>query len=261
MRIAPMLLLFAAGLSMAAGSPSKGTSTRVQEFAKLPDWRGIWLSAAWPLDVSGRIPGGELKLRQGLQLIQKPPYNAEWMAKYDAGTSNTAEMTARTANFTACTRSFPALMEAPWMFQLVVLPEETLILFENGQVRRVYTDGRPHPSANDLWPTKLGDSIGRWEGSTLHIETVARLASEPITLRAWFSLLSDQARLLEQMRLIDSDTLEDELTIVDPIALATEWHVTLRFVKQKAMSRVIEYNCTENDRNPLVDGKLTITHP
>jgi hypothetical protein len=27
------------------------------------------------------------------------------------------------------------------------------------------------------------------------------------------------------------------------------------------MSRMLEYNCTENDRNPIVGGKLTIIAP
>ena len=109
-------------------------------------------------------------------------------------------------------------MEAPWMFEVAVLPEETLLIFENGQVRHLYTDGRAHPSNDDLWPTPLGDSIGHWEGDTLVVDTVARLSSEPLAPRAWVSMLSDRAHFTERLRLLDEDDVEDQLTIEDPIS-------------------------------------------
>ena len=37
-------------------------------------------------------------------------------------------------------------------------------------IRQVYTDGREHRT--DLAPSWMGDSIGRWEGDALVIETV-----------------------------------------------------------------------------------------
>jgi hypothetical protein len=95
----------------------------------------------------------------------------------------------------------------------------------------------------------------------LRIDTIARLASEPIAPRAWVSMLSDQAHFIESLRLIDADTLEDDLSIEDPISLATNWRIQLRFVRQKGLNRAIEYNCTENDRNPVVGGKMIITRP
>ena len=234
---------------------------RVQAFAALPDWSGIWLSAAWPLDASGRVPGGEAQLRKTLQLLHEPPYNPTWELKYAEGMRDTAAVAARSANFKLCARSFPALMEGPWMFQIAVLPEETLLVFENDQVRHVYTDGRQHPAATDLWPTRLGDSIGRWEGDTLSVDTIARTSSEPLAPRAWLSLLSDQAHFTERLRLLSRDELEDELTVEDPTALARAWHITLRFHRVAQLNRMIPYDCTENDRNPVVDGKLTIAPP
>jgi hypothetical protein len=255
-----LIVFLLLALTTAMGA-ERNSPARVQAFAKLPNWNGIWLSAAWPLDISGRVPGGEAKLREGLQLILQPPYNAEWMAKYQEGIKDTAAMTARSATYSGCRRSFPSLLEGPWMFQLMVLPEETLFLFENGQVRHIYTDGRQHPARDDLWPTILGDSIGHWEGGALRIDTVARNPAEPLTVRAWVSLLSEQAHFTERVRLVDPDTLEDQLIIEDPVAFASPWTITLRFTRERSMSRFIEYNCVENDRNPVVDGKIIITQP
>ena len=41
------------------------------------------------------------------------------------------------------------------------------------EIRHIYTDGRPHPSADEIWPTPWGDSIGHWEGETLVVDTIA----------------------------------------------------------------------------------------
>jgi hypothetical protein len=112
-----------------------------------------------------------------------------------------------------------------------------------------------------LWPVRLGDSIGRWEGDALRIETVARDSTEPLAPRAWVSMLSDQAYFTERLRLIDADTLEDQMTIEDPVAFAGPWHMNLKYARQKAVNRLLEYNCIENDRNPVVDGKMIIRSP
>jgi hypothetical protein len=237
------------------------SAARVRTFASLPDWTGIWLSAAWwSMDVSGRLPGGEAQLQSNLQLIRHPPYNAEWEAKFQAGMKNTAALVQQNATFKVCSRGFPALMEAPYQFQVVVLPEETLLVFENQQVRHIYTDGRRHPPNEDLWSTRLGDSVGHWKGNTLIVDTVAR-TSEPIAPRAWLSFLSDGAHITERLRMVNPNELEDRLTIEDPIALAQPWRIELKFKRLPEMNRMIPFDCTENDRNPVVDGKMTITTP
>jgi hypothetical protein len=251
---------FLALVCVATAHAAPNSAARVHAFASLPDWTGIWQSAAWPTDVSGRVPGGEAQLRDALQLIRHPPYNAEWEAKFQAGMKNTVALAAQNATLKVCFRGFPAIMEAPWLFQIVVSPEETLLVFENQQVRHIYTDGRRHPPKEDLWPTRLGDSIGHWEGDTLVVDTVAR-TSEPIAPRAWLSMLSDQAHLTERLRLVNRNKVEDQVTIEDPLALARPWRMALEFTRVSEMNRMIPFDCTENERNPVVDGKMTITTP
>lgn len=121
-----------------------------------------------------------------------------------------------------------------------------------------YVDGLPITDYCDR--KRLGDSVGRWQGDTLIVDTVARTSTEPLAPRAWFAMFSDRAHFTERLRLVGSD-LEDQLTIEDPIALAGPWQIVLRFKRLTEMSRMLPYDCTENDRNPVVDGKLTITNP
>src|SRR5215472_11810835 len=63
-------------------------------------------------------------------------------------------------------------IQAPMPIQIVQTPKEVVILLEYQHTfRLIYTDGRGHPS--DLEPFRwYGDSIGKWEGNTLVVDTV-----------------------------------------------------------------------------------------
>ena len=55
-------------------------------------------------------------------------------------------------------------------FKLIQTPSVTLILFENqGRFRQVFTDGRDLPQ--EMEPTWLGYSVGRWEGDTFVVDS------------------------------------------------------------------------------------------
>src|SRR6266852_5663477 len=111
-RISATLLAF---LCVSTAYAAPNSAARVRTFAALPDWTGIWQSAVWPTDVSGRAVGGEAQLRNRAQLLRHPPYNAEWEAKFQAGMQNTAALAEENATFKICSRGFPAIMEAPWV--------------------------------------------------------------------------------------------------------------------------------------------------
>lgn len=224
--------------------------------------RGIWESEAWSdVDEGGRPAGGIAAVRAKSVLTGKPPYNAELEARYQASLKDTAAQTAFASTSKTCSFAFPGAMESPSLFQIFVTREETLFLFATPEVRHIYTDGRPHPAPEDLWPTPMGESIGHWEGNTLVIETIARRAKTPIRFSSPQTVLSEQARFTERIRLASADRLENEMTIEDPVTLARPWVVTLKYRRVMDLDRLPPHDCTENDRNPVVDGKLTIAPP
>jgi hypothetical protein len=255
-----VLLLSASLVHAAPNSPR-----RVHAFARLPDWTGLWETAIskdlTTASGASRTAGGVT-----LQLVGHPPYNPEWEQKYQAALNNPAAKAALTNTLKGCgegapafVRSFPNIMEAPMVFQVVVTPEETLFVMDHGEVRHIYTDHRPHPDKDDLWPTPLGDSVGHWVGQVLVIDTVAR-SPGPISMFAPAAELGEQAHFTERVRQIDQDTLEDQLTIEDPARLVRPWTVTLRYTRVPDLTRFIPYDC-EADRNPVENGKFTITPP
>src|SRR6202158_1519108 len=65
----------------------------------------------------------------------------------------------------------PRLMTEVFPFEIVQLRDRVLILFEKDYaVSHIWTDGRKLPDDPD--PTYMGQSVGRWDGDTLVVDTV-----------------------------------------------------------------------------------------
>jgi hypothetical protein len=263
------------------------STSRVQRFSALPNWTGIWET-----EISAQMENGELDKAmaeamrhpdrvtavlapKGVllpaeveffsreQLIKKPPYNSEWDHRYERlkrKVMATPAAAVKAGSVKACRWEYPLIMESPTdgVFEVFVTPEETLLLFADGQARHIYTD-RPHPAPENLWPTDLGDSVGRWEGDTLVIDTVERKAGPFIRVPHFLSPdLSAGAHFTERLRMVSPDAMEDQMTIEDSARLAHPWTVTLRFRRVKNLDRLIATDCTENDRFSVTNGKETI---
>ncbi len=147
----------------------------------------------------------------------------------------------------------PAFFNAPG-FEIVEVPEqkEILILDIAGphSWRVVYIDGRPHPTGEDLRPTFLGHSVGRWEGDTLAIDTVGfnekqwPAGSYPTT---------DRLHLTERISRPNLRTLTYEATIDDPGAYTKPWTIRWTINEKTASSwiaggEIFEYICQDAGR-------------
>ena len=65
----------------------------------------------------------------------------------------------------------PRIYLQPFPFQIVQTPKEILMLFEyDHTIRQIFVDGRAHPE--DVTPTYMGHSIGKWDGDALVVDTV-----------------------------------------------------------------------------------------
>ena len=50
-----------------------------------------------------------------------------------------------------------------------------------------------------------------------------------------------------------------QIVIEDPKALTKPWNVTKRYRKLPAGTRVYDYDCAENNRNPVTESGQTLT--
>jgi hypothetical protein len=265
-RRAAVLVASAALASAAAQSPPK-----------LPDWSGQWENV-------GATPSPDGGFYEPLDQVLKelewsPPSKPEVQAAVDKIVAvQRKAMDAMRKGIdpggavTACSFGYPALMiESPLMFEILPTPKETALIFSSREIRHIYTDGREHPGKDDLWPTPWGDSIGHWEGDTLVIDTVAVKSAFPgregISVNAFggieemqtVALLSPDAHFSERIRMLDKDQLEDRITIVDPKNLTGPWHLRRTYQRVAQIHRMVYEDCEGEERNPIVDGKFTLT--
>jgi hypothetical protein len=118
----------------------------------------------------------------------------------------------------------PRLMNHAGPFEILQTPGRVLMLFETGNsLRQIWTDGRGHPA--DLDPTWMGHSIGHWEGDTLVVETIG------LNDKTWLDTAghphSDALHIVERIRRMDRDTLENALTFDDPKTYTKTWTSTI----------------------------------
>ena len=269
-------LILAATLALvcAAAVAATGQSTG------LPDWSGQWENVGGTPDATG---GCNQSLEQVLKEMEwSPPLNAAIKAKVDAmqaGERKRLDAVARGENpadaFKACTFGYPGLMlDTPLMFEVLITPKETALIFSSREIRHIYTDGRPHTPKDDLWATPWGDSIGHWEGQTLVMDTIA--VKDPYgppdggsAVSAFgdvegfltIGILTQQAHFIERMRMIDKGHLEDQMTIIDPANLTAPWHMRRTYERVAHINRMVYEDCEGEDRNPIVDGKFTLAPP
>jgi hypothetical protein len=247
----------AATLSVAMMLPAliqaaPNSASRLKAFATMQDWHGMWEIDGNPstLQPPG-APGGTARQRD------YAPYNNEWEAKYQK-TLNTDLMVVAAGNTNTryCAAGMPRILAAPFMFEVVVTPEQTWFIHAQREIRHVYTDGRKHPEEDLQIATLWGDSIGHWEGGTLVVDTISIIPG--LYLDPSGSTLSDQARVIERWSQTGPDALQNEITIEDALAFrpGAQWKFTRKYKRVKDFDRMIDDVCGENDRNPVVDGVI-----
>lgn len=136
----------------------------------------------------------------------------------------------------------PRIYLQPFPFQMVQTPKEILMIFEyDHTVRQIFMDGRAHPE--DITPTYMGHSIGKWDGDTLVVDTVG------FNDKTWLDRdghpHSDQLHVVEGFHRVDRDDMTIDITIEDPKALVKPWKTQLNF-QLKPDWDIMELVCTDN---------------
>ena len=241
---------FSAALALCACTQqAPPTDPRVEQFARLPNWSGIWLA-------EGLEPGvdGFSVSRPPTLAVQSPaiPWNESAMARLQAELATNPQLQVKPA----AGWGYPLMMTSPTPFQVLITPEEVLIVNGYNETRHVYTDGRDHPAAEDLWPSATGNSVGHWEGQTLVIDTI--MVTNPNEFFQGGPPLSEQAHYVERIRL-DGDKLRAEMTIEDPVTLSAPWKARLAWVRDEGFDRMIQVDWN-NDRTGT-DGDVNTIEP
>jgi hypothetical protein len=115
--------------------------------------------------------------------------------------------------------------------------------------RIIPTDGRPHRKG--LPESYLGDSIGRWEGETLVVETVNFNEETWLTDNGAFH--TKGLTVVERLRRV-GDTIEYQATAHDPAILVEPWAMRPHALWLTTQEIEESPRCEDRDLDQIVDG-------
>lgn len=190
-----------------------------------PDLSGVWLQRAVGDTFTKEVPP------------LQPWAEARTKANLEAGPDEDPEM-----------KCFPSGMPRIYVHQypieILQLPGRVIMFFEYDHfVRQIWTDGRTHPSEDELNATWMGHSIGSWDGDTLVVDSVG------FNDKTWLDNAghphSDALRVVERIRRVDHDTLQIDFTFDDPKAYTRPWTGQREF-RLRPGWEITEQVCADN---------------
>jgi hypothetical protein len=229
------LLALAAGAAQAQEQPAESSfdvppAMAYRQVAEWPDWTGVWYPD-WTLLFAGRERAS-------------PKLTPQAQANFDAYQESIRENGPNQEAQALCLPpGIPGVMQQPYPIEILYSPDRVTVLTEAyQQARRIYLDGRPLPEDPDLFFN--GNSVGRWEGNTLLIDTVGL---SPQTNIAPGIAHTEKSRISERIFLQAPGQMIDEMTITNPDVLTEPFVVRIAYKLDNEFP-IREYVCAENNR-------------
>jgi hypothetical protein len=202
------------------------------------DFSGVWQKPYVP-DLTK--DGTDFK---GLAELPFTPWGAAEWKKYDAAEGD----------YTGACLPFgmPRSVNTPEPMQIMQSDTYFTFLFEqNSWFTVAPIDGRPHRQGIPTW---FGDSVGRWEGDTLVIDTVN--FNGKTRLDTIGHPHSDQLHLVQRFSRPDRGHILHEMIVDDPKTFTTPWK-TARTFTLRTDWEMMEYSCEENNKS-LWEGRIKV---
>jgi len=150
----------------------------------------------------------------------------------------------------------PIMMTRVWPVAMIQLPTSIFMISElMNSMRIVYMDGRPHTDPDIAVRSFNGESIGRWEGDTLVIDTT-NFVDEHHWIHDRLGIpASDALHIVERIRMRnDGKQLEIEFTLTDPKMWEGDWKMV------KTWNRVDERDIAEVECLPDLNDHMPSVH-
>jgi hypothetical protein len=145
----------------------------------------------------------------------------------------------------------PNSFGVPYEFQIIQNKDYLVIFHEYpGSFRIVPLNDEPHQVDPD--PAWLGDSVGKWDGNTLVIDTIGY--NDKTEIQGYHH--TEDLHTVERLTRVDGG-IDYELTVEDPNVFAAPWKVTRQFrLADPPRKRIFEFVCENNrDYKPLFGDK------
>jgi len=137
----------------------------------------------------------------------------------------------------------PRSMYTPSPLQILQPPGYVLLLYERMSWRQIPLDGRSHiPDGIRLWQ---GDSVGRWEGYTLVVET--RNLNGKTWLNEVGEIVSHAETVVERFIPVHENLVTYRATVTDPIVYTRPWTIEIPLNRQQ--DELLESACHEDNQD------------
>jgi hypothetical protein len=225
-----------------ASPPAAGPAPRMADGK--PDLSGVWWTGG---DVGGRgFGGGRGRGGRGGDGAPAPPtFTGLYTPAAAAAAKKLADNDDPTLKCipTAFGTLNVSMFDVGAVAQIVATPKFVVMLTETFHgFRLVPTDGRPH--REEVPPSHRGDSVGRWEGDVFVVDTKNFNDDTWIWAEGRSSPHSDQLRVVERYRRVDSNTLEIEATVSDPKVLTAPWTVPKQTLVLAPFDQIMPLICS-----------------
>jgi len=144
----------------------------------------------------------------------------------------------------------PRLMTRYGSLMMLQYPTAIFVLSRlNNEYRAIWLDGREREPEEHRDLNWSGESLGRWEGDTLVVETEGFTDENHLIQQGVFT--GDQLKITERITMLnDGNTLKLEFIMTDPEHWVGEWR-HIKFRDRLLRSDVREANCLPADRELL----------
>jgi hypothetical protein len=148
-----------------------------------------------------------------------------------------------TGQFSDCKPTgVPGAYFVPYQWEIVQGRDRVVIVYEYPHLFRVIPiDGAPHPADPD--PTWMGDSVGRWEGDTLVVDTIG--FNDKTELPGGYRH-TEALHVVERFHRTDFNNLDYEATVEDPNVFEKPWTISRGFPLRPDLTKVDEFICENN---------------
>ncbi len=200
------------------------------------DFTGIWRRRGGDRGISPKAPPltaeGMARMKQNIPARSRNPNTP----------STDLPANSNDPSFSCNPKGFPRMLidTAHDWHEVIQMKDRILQLWqEERRPREIWLDGRPVPSGenlDNLGPAWYGHSVGQWQGDTLVVQTVG------LDDRAWVDVFgfpkSADARVEERYKRVDADTLEVQVTLLDPKFYTSPWVSDTKTFKKEPRKNV-----------------------
>ncbi len=138
----------------------------------------------------------------------------------------------------------PRAIYVPSPFHILQTPTHIVILHERMSWRIIPVGNHtPLPDTMRLW---MGDSVGRWDGNTLVVET------RNLNGKSWLNevgdVISHAATVVERFTPTEPNTVAYQATVTDPVVYTRPWTIGMP-LRRDPKGELLEVACLEDNQD------------